>query len=79
MFLTKEKGYGRNGNAYELWGKRPQRRSRLGKVWWECDIDSHFIDEFCGSQFGSWTGVYLKPGEIRKVESIVFKFAGADG
>ena len=80
MYLTKQKGYGRGFNKYELWSERPKPSLFAGShtVHWLRPA-SESIDIFCDLVLERFTNVRLKAGEIREVESITFKFVGADG
>ncbi len=75
MYLTKQKGYGRVGNYYQLWKTRPTKTTFGRSILWCGD---GFLELFCPQLIERHTNVYLKPGEIRKVKSITFEFeAGA--
>lgn len=70
MWLTRQKGYGRNNN-YELWDYRPKMTDWTGGTMWEYGGRKvHWTP----SEFAKISSTRLKPGEIREVESIEFKF-----
>ncbi len=78
MYLTKQRGYGRGSNYYELWEEPPTKAinhfvSNGHHVDWYGEGQ---IAEFCDSLLERHTNVHLKPGEIRKVKSITFEFEG---
>ena len=76
MWLTRDKGYGRN-KWYTLWSRYPTKEVDGKKVDWVL-FGGGLIEMFCAKLFERYTNVRLKPGEIREVESIIFKFVGAD-
>ncbi len=75
MYLTKQKGYGRGKNRYQLWKRRPTKSLFAGPRtvhWLGEDAENTII--FCPQLIERHTNVYLKPGEIREVKSITFEF-----
>ncbi len=76
MYLTKQKGYGRGHNYYELWKERPKSGHDGAFTEWD---GQGYLRGFCDTILERHTNVRLKAGEIREVESITFKFVGADG